>query len=378
MALARAKHRDDVLTAAERMVAGGVDWDRLCALGVRNRITGLIRGALEAHFPGVVPNASVVGFERAAARERMFAMALLATQVSVVERVLVPMGVRFVALKGATLSRRWYGDPLVRQVSDIDLLVESGRMVEVIERLVAQGWRIASPFWKGQRLDMFVRYVGVVELDAEDGRRIELHRLIDGSGLVFDPRALLARATSIEMVGRDMPVLDVLDEFLAAVFHHARHRWCCYHWVADLVSMVDSGALAEEQIEAACRHPMLGPTVAAALALARNVDEIVLHGHAATGESHSPFLATCLESVDRTSPPPQPAEPPDPRRMEPDFPERWQQTVRYKALFQLSRLRPSLTDLDWLPLPSRLACLHWLVRPIRLASGLLRRIRRVN
>jgi hypothetical protein len=372
MALARARPSDAVLAAAERIIAGGVDWDRLCALGVRNRVSGLLHHALQAHFQGAVPRAAATDFKRAADAARLFGMALLSTQISLLERVLFPLEVRHAALKGATLSARWYGDPLIRQVSDIDVLVDADRIVEVVERMVGEGWRIASPFWKGQRLDMFVRYVGVVELDAPDGRRIEVHRLIDGTGLVFDSAALLKRATSIDVAGRPMPVLCIADEFLTAMFHHARHRWRCYHWVADLVSMLGSGVLAQAEIEAARRHPMLGPTVRAALDLARDIDAIVLDGTVRDAAPSSHFLSACLASVDRTAPPPQPEEPPDPTTMEPDFPECWQRTARYRALFQLSRLRPNLTDLDWWPLPPRLAWLHWLSKPLRALSGSLR------
>ena len=367
MALVRAQHSDAVLAAAERIVADGVDWVRFGQLAMRNRVLGLVSRGLNTFFPGAMARSAAVEFDQCVGRARMLGMVLLSTQLGLVERVLKPAGARYAALKGATLSARWYGDPLVRQSSDIDLLVDADGVVEVIQRMLAEGWQIASPFWKNQRLDMFVRFVGVVEMETADGRRVEVHRLIDGSGLVFDPETLLAQSTTIDLAGHQMPVLSVTDEFLTAVFHHSRHRWSCYHWVADLISMTGSSMLTPQQVDAARAHPILGPTVDAALTMGHNIEELVLSGEIDVDKPISPFLSVCLDSVDRGAPPPQPVEAPDPTAMEPDFPEHWQQTARYRARFQMARLKPSLTDLDWLPLPPQLAALHWLTRPVRIA-----------
>jgi hypothetical protein len=318
----------------------------------------------------LVPAPQRPAFEAAASQARAVSMAMLATQVGIVERVLRPLGVRHAFLKGAALSARHYGDPIVRSVSDIDVLVEARRIPEVVARLVEQGWRMSSPFWKGQPLPLFARFTSVIELDAPDGRRVEVHRLVDGSGLVFDPAALLSRATTCRMGGREISVLAPDDEFLTTVYHHARHGWSCYHWVADLVSMVDAGVTA---VDAARRDRLLGPTVDAAVALARDVDRLVLDGAVAGADAGaaSPFLAACLASIDRTTLPTQPTGLSDPTEMEPDFPQAWQRTWWYRVRFTLGRFRPSLTDLDRVPLPPQMVWAYWIVRPLRVLQSRL-------
>lgn len=365
MALARANPGGELLEAADRLAAGPLDWQRLHALAVRNRVVGLLAAVIERRYADRVPETVLVDFRRSAARTRMIGMLLLSTQLSLSEQVLEPLGVRFAVFKGAALSARWYGDPLARQVSDIDLLVEEGRITEVVEAMLAQGWQIVGPFWKGQRLAQFVRYVGVVELELPDGRRAEIHRLIDGSGIIFTASALLKRVTQLQMNHRSVPVLDVRDELLVMMFHHARHRWCCFHWVADLVSMINSPTLSAQRLQEASRHPLLGPTVQAAIDLAHDIDAMVLTGEA---RLHSPFLARMLDSIARTEAPGQNTQL-DPRDMEPDFPEPWQRTARYRALIQLDRLRPNLSDLDWWQPPAALTWLHWFSRPLRVVAG---------
>lgn len=365
MALARANPGGEVLDAADRLAAGPLDWQRLHVLAVRNRVVGLLAGAIEGRYADSVPEEVRADFRRSAARARMIGMLLLSTQMSLSEQVLEPLGVSYAVFKGAALSARWYGDPLARQVSDIDLLVEEGRIVEVVEAMLALGWQIVGPFWKGQRLAQFVRYVGVVELELPDGRRAEIHRLIDGSGIIFTAPALLKRVAQVQMNHRLVPVLDLRDELLMMMFHHARHRWCCFHWGADLVSVINSPALPTGLLEEASHHPYLGPTVQAAVNLSLDIDAIVLTGKA---RLHSPFLARMLDSIARTEAPGQNTQL-DPRDMEPDFPERWQRTARYRALIQLDRLRPNLSDLDWWQPPLALTWLHWFSRPVRVVTS---------
>jgi hypothetical protein len=364
MAMARAKPDAATVRVARDLVGDGIDWDRLLALGRRNNIQALLWRSLSLHLPDLLPDAQRERFETLAQRARLHSMSMLGSLLMVVERLLGPMDVRYAVLKGAAVSTRWYGDPLLRKVSDIDLLVESDRIPDVIRRLIAEGWYIASPFWKGQRLELFASHVGVIEVDSPDGKRIEVHRLIDGSGLVFDPEDLLAGATTIEIMGRPIPVLGAAHEFQTIVFHHARHRWSCYHWVADLMSMLDSGLVAGE-IERATQHPVLGPTVAASVELARDIERVVMTGATRDTSAWSGFLQGCMASVDRTEPPEQPM-PVDPESTEPDFPEGWQKTRRYRMAFAATRLRPTLTDIDWVALPDRMAWLYWALRPMRI------------
>lgn len=360
--LARARVAPGQAQLAREIIGAGIDVGRLLALLKRNRVSNLFQRSLSTLDGYRLPAPEHAALTLCAAEARLEGMGLLATQRTLVRNILAPKGIPFVVLKGAAISQRWYGDPVIRQVSDLDLLIEPSGYHDVISSMLREGWRIGSPYWRGQDLRGFLHYLHCVEMDSEDGRRVEVHRSVDGSGLVFNTRKLLRRAVSIRLGGADTPVLSIDDELLTSVYHHSKHGWSCYHWIADLLSFRE--ALDDARSRLVRSLPMLRPTIDASCHLADDIERLA-SGDRLGACGRSGFIQLSLPLVDSTSAAKPSALEQNPSDMEPDFPERWQQTWRYRLLFQFARLRPSLSDYDWLPLPRKLLWIHWLVRPLR-------------
>lgn len=365
IALARSNPSPEMVRCAREVVSSGIDWRRLCALCVRNRVSGLVWQSVSTLLGDIAPVGHLDDMRAAAMRSRAMSMAFLATQINIVDRFLTPLRIRHAFLKGAVISVRHYGDPILRAVSDLDVLVESTRIPELVERMVEQGWRIASPFWKGQELSLFTRLVSVVELVAPDGRRVEVHRLVDGSGLVFDSQALLSKVVTCCIAGRSVCALAPVDEIRVILHHHSRHGWSCYHWVADIVSMMNSSTSINRCVESLCHDSFLGPTVSAVLMLVKNIDALAVSGKLQGNAEVSPFLHDCIASIDRLDAPLSSVMNVDAAAKEPDFPNRWQRTLKYKLMFFWGRFRPNLNDLDFIQLPSSVSWMYWIIRPLR-------------
>jgi hypothetical protein len=377
-ALARPAPTSAMIDAARCLAVEGLDWGRLHKLCVRNHIVPLMTAAIDRHLLDLAPAEFRAAMKADAVRARMIAMTLMATQIGLCERLLRPSGARFAVLKGYALSARHYGDPLLRQSNDIDLLVDAAGIPAFVKKLEEEGWRIGGPFWRGQPIELFARFVSVVELSSPDGRRLEVHRSIDGTGIVFDSRQLLARSRALAVCGRDVPALAPIDEALVVLFHHSRHRWCSYHWVADLVAMASEVAVSEpELLAAATSNRSLYPTVVAALRLRREIDFIAEGGDPGTLAESSPFLSPCLDSVDRENAlDSMPSDRPAPET-EPDFPEAWQRTTYFRVLYQLIRVKPTVNDLNAMRAPTSMPWIYWLVRPFRLLATRLRWLGRI-
>lgn len=364
MLLARARVHPWHAKLAQEVISRGIDVERLLALLKRNRVSNLFQKSLKqlsAH-PLTQPSGGGASLAHCAAEARLEGMGLLATLRTLERNVLGPGGVPYVVLKGSAISQRWYGDPLIRQVSDLDLLIEPSAYHDVVTAMLKDGWKMGSPYWRGQDLRGFLHYLHCVELDAGDGRRVEIHRNVDGSGLLFNTRELLKQAVSLKIGGADMPVLSVDDEILTSLYHHSKHGWSCFHWIADLLAFRES--LEESRVRLGQLLPMLRPTIDASCDLANDI-EAIARDDLDPSAARSGFAPQSLRSIASATPARPSENEQNPSDMEPDFPQRWQRTLGYRLRFQLARLKPNLSDQDWLPLPYKLYWIHWLTRPLR-------------
>jgi hypothetical protein len=369
IALARHKPKESHLAHARQLVAEGIDWSRMHALAIQNNVVPIFTSTVVAHLPET-PLAAVEALARDKQRIRLRAMLLFSHQIALIRNVLIPGRIRFALVKGVGLSQRHYGDPFARHCQDIDILVQADRIGEVAGKLVDEGWIIANPAWLGQPISTFARYMSVIEMQSPEGVRIELHRNLDNSGLVFDPSDVLDRVAELNFFGNVFPVLSVVDEFLYVCFHHTRHSWSCLHWCADLPAMMAEPNFEASVLEPARANRLMHSTVSACVLLAQNLDAIASGQEVRDLLERSPLLDSCLNAIDRDSARPS-LHHDEPSEIEPDFPMSWQRTAGYKVRFALSRCRPNLNDYNAMPLSDKAQWIYWLTRPFR---ALVRRL----
>src|SRR5262249_10812472 len=136
-----------VLTEADRsavqtLVAAGIDWAGVLKIARGQEVVALVHRSLERlGFPGVPPTvreALATGRRTVAART-----ALLVRELAAVLRILDKAGVPTIPLKGVALSEMLYGDPGLRDCSDIDVLVPRDRAREALRLLRSLGYATA-------------------------------------------------------------------------------------------------------------------------------------------------------------------------------------------------------------------------------------------
>lgn len=374
MALARPMPSERHLAFARSRLAMTFDWARLHRLAVRNNLVPLLHERIVSLDWPEVPADFRAALAEQARAVRWTGMLLLSRQTLLVERVLRPLGKRCALLKGITLGQRYYGNPFLRHAQDIDVLVAPDGLLDAASALRAQGWVVVNSDWHDHPLDVFARYASVIEMRSPEGVRVELHRLLDNTGLVFDVASMLERAVEIDLGGRPVPVLAPLDEFRYTCFHHARHAWSSLHWCVDLPAMMAAPGFETDVRMPALADPSLAATIAESIALARDLDALALGG--ALPPSRSRFLDACLASVDCEIAPPH-HDDRDPGDMEPDFPMPWQKPAGYRTRFALSRLRPTINDYNAWPLAVDHHWLYWFTRPWRALSRRLKARRRL-
>jgi len=149
----------------------------------------------------------------------------------------VEAGVEIVTTKGPALSVRCYGDPGMRQYSDLDLVIREADIRRATQAM----------------LDL--AYEPRVPLTAIDAKKIPGEYAFRKSGtqlLVefhtertfrYHPRPLqiekiFQRRAVVTVDGRDVPALSLEDELILICVHGAKHFWERLMWIADVAALI--------------------------------------------------------------------------------------------------------------------------------------------
>lgn len=215
---------------------GRMDPERALALFRRHRILALAQKVLETHG-----SLDCLGQgAESLVRENAFGAVrnLERTRAEgAVGKLLASKSIPHQVLKGATLSHRIYGNPLLRHSKDIDLLVAPENLWTVVDLLEREGWieehpclpRSAAYRWLLQR-----RWYHLEFHKSKSNLHLEVHwhvEEIPGSRLdeIWIPSLLAASPGD--------PIRPV--EFLYLCAHGEHHSWMRLKWLGDLRAILD-------------------------------------------------------------------------------------------------------------------------------------------
>lgn len=158
---------------------------------------------------------------------------------------------RIVVLKGVALSMRLYGNPLVREAYDLDLLVhhdDLGKLVEILGRLGFQR-AIGGPLTPRQEALLTKYSQGQKFRHDASGVVVDCHRVLDRNPHLIsaDFDGIWQRRGTVQLGDFSAAILGDRDLVPYLAVHAARHAWERWKWVGDLSalfrSMPDSEAL---------------------------------------------------------------------------------------------------------------------------------------
>lgn len=143
-------------------------------------------------------------------------------------------GVPYLFLKGTAVGRIVHGDPSLRPISDVDLLVPPERFYDAMAALGAAGFELPAKqvldYWREAYYN-----VGVVSKQGAEAS-VEVHWSIAQRGRHHpDIDGLFARAQSFAFNGRPARALGATDLLLHQALHHAYHYFePKLMWIFDL------------------------------------------------------------------------------------------------------------------------------------------------
>ena len=276
--------------------------------------------------------------------------------------------------KGPVLAACFYDNILLRQFSDLDIVIHKRDFDRAKSLLVAQGfepWRAMTEDEERRYLDAHHAYTFVRQ---EDLACIDLHWDIAQKyfALSLDPDCLWERLETVSLSGKNVLTLPVDDLLLVLCVHGAKHTWERLGWICDVAMIM-------------CHHPELNWE--SIFAKARRIDAerlLILGVRLATDLFGAPLPPETLGSVHAHAPATALAGQISDRLcsskkryfevlerflLYPRMRERWRDRLPYARYHFRHLLTPTAQDRAQFRLPFALSPLYYPLRLMRLAHA---------
>ncbi len=186
---------------------------------------------------------------------------------------MLPPASEYLIVKGLALGGEFYQDYSLRHSRDIDILLSKELMLQLLERLLENGYRLKQMDQKFENLATLVELSAEVGVISPRGVLIELHQRLSLAVGHFPltHHELIANRKAVTLGNTSFMTLNDEQHFLYCCYHHSRHHWSRLHWLADINTMLLSGKLNNNQIGFLCKKLGQSHAVASALHLCQQL-----------------------------------------------------------------------------------------------------------
>lgn len=246
-----------------------LDWSRLLMLADQQGILPLLTKRLGELSDDLVPPEITQQLGDAARAQTLFTLSLTAELFRVLDHF-AELDITALLTKGPALSERCYGDPGLRQYTDLDLVLRDRDVLRATEAMIGLGYEPKVPPKAIQAKKIPGEYVFVqsgtnvlVEFHSEKTFRYHPKPL--------SVEKLFERRARVRFDGHDVPALSTEDELILICIHGAKHFWERLMWIADVAALVSRQAIDWDRALAAAREVQAERMLGVALLLATNV-----------------------------------------------------------------------------------------------------------
>jgi hypothetical protein len=364
---ARTRTRPEVAEKIRALAASGLNWDALLSEGEGNAVVPLLYRQLNAIAADVVPTPQMQRVSEANRANTLRCLSLTAALVQIL-RLFRSEGIVALPYKGPVLAAQAYGDVLLRQFDDVDIIVRDREMAKAHGVMLRLGYSPRFPGPMSPDLDSPL-VPGEYKYYSEARRAIvELHTEQTLRHFPVAPHLdeFSSRGVTVNLGGHDVHTFSPEDALLAICVHGSKDFWARIAWIADVSELIQSqprldwkGISARAEVLQVQRMLHVGLILAARILDAtlpeeiagkvkadRHAEEIAMELERSQLDSDAPTMGALERFRLR-------------RRLVPGFFDGWRYALR---------LAMAPAEEDWLTLrlPRPLAPLYILLRPLRL------------
>jgi hypothetical protein len=213
-----------------------LDWPFLLALaddhGMLALLASRIRDFYEISAPPEIRE-QLRDWQRA---QTVFTLSLTAELFRLLQRF-AAAGIEALTIKGPALSVRCYGDPGLRQYSDLDLIVRGADIHRLTEAMIALGCEPRVPL-KAIQAGKFPGEYVFTRTDTKLLVEFHTERTFRYHPRPLRVEKLFERQIRVPFDGHDVSALSTEDELLLICIHGAKHFWERLMWIADVAALV--------------------------------------------------------------------------------------------------------------------------------------------
>jgi len=161
-------------------------------------------------------------------------------------------GIRYLSLKGPTLSHLLYGSVLMKESADIDILVPPQDTRAAIEALRSIGFTSPDTVPHNPQTWATMQLLGKDwMLNDSNGCHAELHWRVEINPFLLPTRfeQWFRRKTSVNLGGTSINMLGGEDMFIQVMVHGARSLWTRLHWLMDFDALLRREDIDWQQIK---------------------------------------------------------------------------------------------------------------------------------
>ena len=246
-----------------------LDWSRLLMLAEEQGVLPLLTKRLGELDEAAVPSEVRQKLRDAARAQTLFTLSLTAELFRVLDRF-AALGIGVLLTKGPVLSVRCYGDPGLRQYTDLDLVLRDADIARATDAMMALHYEPKVP--------LKAIYAGKVPGEYVFVRRdtkllVELHteRTFRYHPKPLSVEKLFERQARVRFDGHDVPSLSTEDELILICIHGAKHFWEGLMWIADVAALVTRQSVDWERAVSAVQEVEAKRMLYVGLLLAMNV-----------------------------------------------------------------------------------------------------------
>jgi len=246
-----------------------LNWAHLLTLAEEQGILPLLTKGLGELNEGIIPAEIRQKLRDASRAQALFTLSLTAELFRVLDR-LAALAIEVMLTKGPALSTRCYGDPGLRQYTDLDLVLRDADILRATEAMSALGYQAKVPLTAIRARKIPGEYVFM-----QSGTKllVELHseRTFRYHPKPLSINGLFDRQARVRFDGHDVPALSTEDELILISIHGAKHFWERLMWIADVAALVSQQTIDWDRAMGAAREVQAERMLRVGLLLAMNL-----------------------------------------------------------------------------------------------------------
>jgi hypothetical protein len=215
------------------------DWEYLLQLARRHRVAALVSHVLKQIDNSEVPG-PVLSQVRAASRVSAGRNLQLTSGLVKLLDLFAANSIPAVAYRGPVLASSLYGRVVLREFSDLDVLIRREDVARTKDLLVAHGYRTDLPTDRAREAAYLRSRHELHFMPDDDAFLIEIHQafLAPYHSFRFDYDALWSRLRRTRFYDREILTLAPEDQLLVLSVHAAKHSWSLLGWICDIARLL--------------------------------------------------------------------------------------------------------------------------------------------